>query len=797
MNKHTAELLEKHFDAAFSAPDGIKKLRELILTLAMQGKLVPQDPNDQPACELLLEIEAEKQRLVKEGRIKKPKSLPQITEEEQPYSLPQGWEWVRLIEIGSWALGSGLPHSIQGNLGQEILLCKVSDMNISGNEKFIVTANNTVSEEAAQQNKLNISDPGTIIFPKIGGAIATNKRRILQKRTVIDNNCLGVTPTSAMDLEWCYQLLLSFDFAKYQVGTSVPAINQGIIGEIVIGLPPASEQHRIVAKIDELMARCDELEKLRTAQQEARLTVHAAAIKQLLNIAEPDQHQRAQIFLAEHFGELYTVKENVAELRKAILQLAVMGKLVPQNPDDQPASELLKEIEAEKKRQVQEGKIKIPKSLPPVTEEEKPYPLPQGWIWVRFDEIVDIGSGVTKGRKLVGREIASIPYLRVANVQRSYLDLSVVKEIDIPTDELGKYSLVTGDLLITEGGDWDKVGRTCIWRGEISVCVHQNHVFRARRYITSQSEDWLEKYLNSGPARAYFAAASKQTTNLASINKTQLQRCPVSLPPVSEQGRIVAKIDELMVLCESLDQQIDSATSKQAELLNVLIHAQSQSNTAKQLRPASLSTTQIIDLATYRAAIGCYTVRKLANTPYFGRTAAAKVMYLAQVHIGLDLDLKPEREAAGPLDTWIYDFERQGQGKSWFEVNEKFLANGRKKTEYRCLSGLSEPAAKAEALMTPGQKTEFDRLIYALADKKTEEVEIIATLFAVWNDFLIDGMLPTDAQIISDVRENWHDRKARFTPAELGRWLDWLRRENIIPRGLPPRTVQQPRLSLD
>jgi type I restriction enzyme S subunit len=265
MTEAIRNLLDEYFDTAFAAPDGIAKLRELILTLAMQGKLVDQNPKDPSASELLKEIEAEKKRLVKAGNIKKPKPLPPIKPEEAPYDLPQGWEWVRLIEIGSWALGSGLPHSIQGDIGQEILLCKVSDMNLPGNEKFIVTSNNTVSEKVVQQNKLNISEPGTIIFPKIGGAIATNKRRILQKKTVIDNNCLGITPASAMNLEWCYQLLLSFDFAKYQTGTSVPAISQGIIGEIIIGLPPAPEQHRIVARIDQLMARCDELEKLRAA----------------------------------------------------------------------------------------------------------------------------------------------------------------------------------------------------------------------------------------------------------------------------------------------------------------------------------------------------------------------------------------------------------------------------------------------------------------------------------------------------------------------------------------------------
>jgi len=255
------DFIQQHFGELYTVKENVTELRKAILQLAVMGRLVPQDPNDPPASELLKEIEAEKQRLIKEGKIKKPKPLPPIKPEEVPYELPQGWEWVRLIEIGSWALGSGLPHTIQGDKGQEILLCKVSDMNLPGNEKFIVTTNNTVSEKVAQQNKLNISEPGTIIFPKIGGAIATNKRRILQKKTVIDNNCLGITPASAMNLEWCYQLLLSFDFAKYQTGTSVPAISQGIIGEIIIGLPPAPEQHRIVVRIDQLMGLCDKLEQ--------------------------------------------------------------------------------------------------------------------------------------------------------------------------------------------------------------------------------------------------------------------------------------------------------------------------------------------------------------------------------------------------------------------------------------------------------------------------------------------------------------------------------------------------------
>ncbi len=137
------------------------------------------------------------------------------------------------------------------------------------------------------------------------------------------------------------------------------------------------------------MARCDELEKLRKQREEKRLAVHAAAIKQLLDAPEGS----AWDFIQQHFGELYTVKENVAELRKAILQLAVMGRLVPQDANDPPASELLKEIEAEKQQLVKAGKIKKPKPLPPIKPEEVPYELPQGWEWVRLDDLAEIVNG--------------------------------------------------------------------------------------------------------------------------------------------------------------------------------------------------------------------------------------------------------------------------------------------------------------------------------------------------------------------------------------------------------------------
>lgn len=791
MNKHTAELLEKHFDTAFAAPDGIKKLRELILTLAMQGKLVPQDPNDQPASELLQEIETEKQRLVKEGQIKKPKPLLPVTEEEKPYSLPPGWRWVRLGNI-STKLTDG-SHNPPRDAGSGIPM--LSSQNVANEQIDFNNPSRYVSQKDFDlENKRTAIEAGDVLLTIVASlgrsaVVPEDAPKFVLQRSV------AVVRTDIVPYFLCKLFLSPICTDYYDThakGTAQRGIYLGKLGEMPIPLPPLVEQQRIVAKIDELMARCDELEKLRIAQQGARLAVHAEAIKQLLNIAKPDQHQRAQAFLAEHFGELYTVKENVAELRKAILQLAVMGKLVTQNPNDQPASELLQEIEAEKQRLVKEGKIKKPKPLPPINLEEVPYASPQGWDWVRLGSVGSFERGKSKHRPRNDKRLfdgGSYPFVQTGDVSRANKTKSQILTCGSFYNDFGLQQSRLWEkntLCITIAANIAETGflgmDACIPDSVVAFLSVDPALSKLVKVFIDVAKADLERFAPS---------TAQKNINLEIINELLFP-----LPPLCEQRRIVAKVDQLIDLCDSLDQQIDVATSKKAELLNAL-DAQSQSNTAGQLQPASLSAAHVIDMAAYRASIGCYTLSKLANTQYFGRTAAAKMMYLAQAHIGLNLDLKPEREAAGPLDTWIYDFERQGQGKRWFEVNEKTLSNGRKKAEYRCWSALSEPAAKAEALMSPSQKTEFDRLIYALADKRTEEVEIIATLFAVWNDFLIDGVEPTDTQIISDVRENWHERKARFTPAELGRWLNWLRRENIIPRGLPPRTVQQSRLRLD
>ena len=287
--------------------------------------------------------------------------------------------------------------------------------------------------------------------------------------------------------------------------------------------------------------------------------------------------------LLSNLNLLATAPGGVARLRELILTLAVQGKLVPQDPKDEPASELLKKIRAEKDRLIAEGKIKRDKPLAEIGEEEKPFDLPVCWAWVRFGDLALISSGVTLGRKTPIASPLLLPYLRVANVQRWHLNLVSVKDVVIDRTELGRFQLVNGDLLITEGGDWDKVGRTAIWRDELPTCLHQNHVFKVRGTSAEWNPLWAQLFLNSPVARAYFAFSAKQTTNLASINMTELKHCVFPLPPLAEQSRIVTRVEELMRLCDALEAKGQLEATQHAQLVSTLLATLTDSETPEAL----------------------------------------------------------------------------------------------------------------------------------------------------------------------------------------------------------------------
>lgn len=554
---------------------GIKKLRELILELAVRGKLVPQDPNDEPASVLLERIAAEKTRLVKEGKLKKPKALPEIGEEEQPFELPEGWVITRLGEIGIWATGNGFPTNEQGLEDLEILFCKVSDMNLDGNERFILKTMNTVSEYTALRIKLNLHKAGTVIFPKIGGAIATNKRRIITKATAIDNNCLGITPYSEVASDYLFLLLTSIDMSKYQVGTSVPALSQGTLELIPIGIPSIDEQHRIVAKVDELMALCDQLEQCSESQLAAHQTLVEALLATLTDSADVDELAKSWARLSTHFDTLFTTEASIDALKQTILQLAVMGKLVPQDPSDEPASALLERIAAEKAQLVKEKKIKKEKPLPAISEDEKPFDIPKEWVWVKLSDVSALKGGFAyKSNDFI--KSGQNQVIRMGNVRPGSLRLDenpvfIEPELSQKTTD---YEIVDGDILLTMTGTKGK--RDYLY----SVLVDTQKRAGKKLYLNQRIcavrglgivSDFLNISLKSELLLSAIYEKSTGTANQANIGMEALSNWVLPLPPIREQHRVVAKVDKLMTLCDQLKSRLQTSQQTQLALAESLV----------------------------------------------------------------------------------------------------------------------------------------------------------------------------------------------------------------------------------
>jgi type I restriction enzyme, S subunit len=381
-----------------------------------------------------------------------------------------------------------------------------------------------------------------------------------------------------------------------------PGLNRKEAYDLTIAIPPLPEQHRIIARIDQLMARCDELEKLRKEREGKRLAVHSAAIKQLLHTTsspmlplpspprrrgsshsdsldsrlrgnDGEKSGNAWDFIQQHFGELYTVKENVAELRKAILQLAVMGRLVEQDPNDLPASDLLKEIEAEKQRLVKAGKIKKPKPLPHINPEEVPYELPEGWEWVRLGNSIsfmDAGwSPKCESEPARDDEWGVLKTTAVQTLQFWPHENKALPEKLAPRPDA---QVEENDILITRAGPKNRVGICCVAKPVRPKLMLSDKIIRFKIYGDHIFPDYCALALNTGyGAEQIERMKSGMADSQMNISQDKVKQVIVAIPPLREQHCIVTRIDQLMALCDTLDQQIDTATGKQTELLGALM----------------------------------------------------------------------------------------------------------------------------------------------------------------------------------------------------------------------------------
>ena len=538
--------LVQHFDLIAQAPGGVARLRELILTLAVRGKLVLQDPSDEPASVLLKKIRAEKDRLIAEGKTKRDKPLAEITDEEKPFELPEGWAWVRNSNLFSLRKGK-VPKNISDKPeGFPYLDIDALDRNIVKRYSTDASAPMCTCEDI-----LVVCD-------------GSRSGLVLQGQDGIVGSTLSVIDT-AKQIQPFIQLIFQAGFNRYNSGmkgAAIPHLDTKVVLAEVIGLPPLDEQSRIVTRVEELMQLCDALETQGQLEAEQHARLRQSLFASLLQSDTPEALADNWQRIATHFDLLLDRPEAVDALEQTILQLAVRGLLVPQDPTDESASVLLQKIRTEKDHLIAQGKIKRDKPLPSITDEEKPFELPQGWEWVRLGEVADnrLGKMLDKAKNTGKR----YPYLRNTNVQWRHIDLDEIKEISLEASELDEFRLVPGDLLVCEGG---YPGRCAIWNHPEREMYFQKALHRVRPRGGIAAEliaIALEVDSKSGSLDQYFTGAT-----IKHFVGQALDRYVFSLPPIDEQIRILNRVNELRKICAILRQLMVKSDVLHSQLADV------------------------------------------------------------------------------------------------------------------------------------------------------------------------------------------------------------------------------------
>ena len=477
-----------------------QELKNSILQLAIQGKLVEQRSEEGTAEELFARIQKEKQRLITEKKIKKEKPLPEITEEEKPFDIPSSWRWVRLGNIGFTHIG--LTYSPKNISKEGIIVLRSSNIqNDNMDYQDIVRVNMNIPE-----NKM--CHVGDILI-----CVRNGSKRLVGKAAIVDREGMSFGAFMAIFRSQCNEYILqvinSLYFRNSLLGdtgtTTINQITQNMLKNVLIPLPPLAEQKRIVAKIEELLPYFDRYEQA--------------------------------------WSELEKFNSRFPEdMKKSLLQYAIQGKLVKQRPEEGTAEELLAQIQEEKQRLITEKKIKKGKPLPEITEEEKPFDIPSSWRWVRLGNIGFTHIGLTYSPKNISKE--GIIVLRSSNIQNDNMDYQDIVRVNMNIPE-NKMCHVGDILICVRNGSKRLVGKAAIVDREGMSFGAFMAIFR------SQCNEYILQVINS----LYFRNSllgDTGTTTINQITQNMLKNVLIPLPPLAEQKRIVQKLEQLLPLCEQL-----------------------------------------------------------------------------------------------------------------------------------------------------------------------------------------------------------------------------------------------------
>ena len=543
----------------------------MILELTVRGKLVAQDRNDEPAMELLKHIAAEKADLVKQGKIKKQKPLPEISEDERPFELPAGWEWTRLSDISEYIQrGKGPKYAEHGSV-------KVVSQKCVQWNGFKLEQSRWITDESIHSyTKDRFLKDGDVLWNSTGAGGTAGRVIYLPEvkeklvvdshvtliRTVRDNGKFISNYISTYGIQQRFDPKHSNTLLS---GTTNQAeLNSSVVNSFLVPFPPQKEPERINDKAAELMSLCDKLEQQSLTSLDAHQQLVETLLATLTDSQNAEELAENWARISQHFDTLFTTEASIDALKQTILQLAVMGKLVPQDPNDEPASELLKRIEQEKVQLVKEGKIK---KHPPVEPLGEPTSLPHSWLNIVVQDFADIRLGSTPDRSERKYWNGDVPWVSSGEVANEVI-LDTKEKITSEGFKNSSTSMIpTGSLLMAIIGQGKTRGQTAVLG--IDACTNQNvAAFVFNQALVEPEYVWIwakSKYLSHrGDGHGGAQPA---------LNGKKVRSFIFPLAPIKEQQRIVSEVKRLNDICDALKSRLQSAQQIQLHLADALTDA--------------------------------------------------------------------------------------------------------------------------------------------------------------------------------------------------------------------------------
>jgi len=777
------EQLIEHFNLATDSIESLEQFRKLILDLAVRGRLSKQDDkNSNTVAELVEKIKQEKKELYQNKIIPNNKNVRLNDQIVSIFDIPKSWAWVSLDEIAVYIQRGKSPKYSDKQkipvISQKCIQWKKFDFS---KVRFIDpnTLNKYQDYRFLQLEDLlwNSTGTGTIgrvnIFAEFNGytKIVGDSHVTIVRTSKHINSKYILYWLSSNSVQENIELIASGSTKQKELNTST-------IRSFPVPLPNYNDQEIIVQKIESLFAQIDQLEQKIKQDQTIDEHLQIAVLDDLQSAKTSEESKKSWKRLTGNFEQIYRKPEHIDQLKQAILNEAVRGRLVPQDPNDEPAEKLLERIKEEKQRLYEEGKIRKPKELPAIKDEEIPYELPRTWKWCKLGEIVIVEMGQSPPGNTYNKDGIGIPLIN-GPVEFGLGPFSYTK-IRQYTTKPSKICSKEDFLLCVRGST---TGRTnisgfdaCIGRGVAALKPLYRDDFVRWCIVNLRS-----KIFNTGKGSTF-----------PSINRTEILNLLIPLPPEREQEIIIKRIKETFSKCDELKEKLIQSQKTDKRLLEALVNDALKDDKSENDEPAHIIPLPNITTTDVHGGIIAKVIQAHEKNPQYqnllGHVKAEKVSHLVESHLGIELDRNPKRLAAGPADfPHLKKVEHRAQMKRWFTRKNQKIGYS-----YKPGDQMAEIIKTIDEKLG-SKKDQVDELIKRFLPLDKLRSEVVATLYAAWNDLIADEKTPTDDEIVQEAstKEHWSKEKEKIPKENFYKALEWMRDKKLVPDGRGKRTVKK------